>query len=112
MWLANKLALVVEGTQNGVNISQLDKSASKHLLPCCFQSLRHQSRNPFSEEFRLREDRMGLAIGTHRSHIQQARNIDGIVGIDLDESFDKGKIRYANGYYLTILLEIECLVLE
>lgn len=56
------------------------------------KKLLENSKPPFTAEFNVNYDLIGLAIGAHGINIKQSRRIDGITSIELDEDTGYFKI--------------------
>ncbi|CAG7818599.1 unnamed protein product [Allacma fusca] len=67
-------------TQKALLLKRTEEAAKQ------LENIRLHSGANFSEEFRVRDDLMGLAIGSGGSNIQQARRVDGVTNIELEES--------------------------
>ena len=52
--------------------------------------------SPFSEEFEIPEDLVGLAIGSHGANIILARQIEGVTDVAFDREKNVFKVIYCS----------------
>lgn len=100
---------MVHSTNNKIHI-KLDMSSEfkdrmdlfKYNSVVVFVQSSRQLVSSFQEEFMVRTDLMGLAIGSHGSNIQQARKVPGVTAIELDEETGTFRIYGEVGWCVSV----------
>uniref|UniRef100_A0A8C8FD64 Agenet-like domain-containing protein n=1 Tax=Oncorhynchus tshawytscha TaxID=74940 RepID=A0A8C8FD64_ONCTS len=80
---SHELIVLVSITATTASRACIQHSYSEKLI-----RIKHTSKqlaSAYQEEVKVREDLMGLAIGSHGANIQQARKVPGVTAIELEE---------------------------
>lgn len=72
----------IRSLRQKMTLLQLTEESAKRLETTRLQPVKSSAH---TEQFQVSHELMGLAIGTHGSNIQQAKQIKGVTGIELEE---------------------------